>query len=90
MQRGACQLFSFEPSILMLLLRLLMQEDSPPPNIQKRTALGAPEPDCGFVHTLSDRQSSLRGRPVCASAVRIACPAGPLMYAWSVGTDPRQ
>lgn len=49
----------------------------PPPKIQKSTAFGCPVPDCGFVHTLSDRQSSLSGRPVCASAVRIACPAGP-------------
>lgn len=90
MRRAACQLFALKQSMLMLLLLVLVQEDSPPPKIQKSTALGAPEPDCGFVHTLSDRQSSLRGRPVCASAVRIACPAGPPMYASSVGTDPRQ
>lgn len=67
--------------LLLLLQVLVLGEGSPPPKIQKSTALGAPVPDCGFVHTFNDRQSSLRGRPVCASAVRIAWPAGPPMYA---------
>lgn len=75
MRPPACQLVSSEQNMLLLLLLpqlLVSGENSPPPKIQKSTALGAPVPDCGFVHTLSDRQSSLSGRPVCASAVRIA------------------